>query len=106
VSTGFTITRIDITNPIGTVSYTPTSGAWTSGEVLITLTTSETITATPSGRTASGTNTYTKTYTANGSETVNFTDVAGNTGSVEVQVDWIVVPTPSVPNAPSTPSYG
>jgi hypothetical protein len=64
--------------------------------VVVTLTVSEAITATPSGRTLSGTNIYTKTYNTNGSETVNFTDIAGNAGEVDVNVTNIEKTAPTV----------
>jgi hypothetical protein len=65
---------------------------------VVTLTVSESITATPINRTLSGTNKYTRTYTANGSETVNFTDTAGNTGSVNVNVPNIDKTAPTISN--------
>jgi hypothetical protein len=77
---------LDTTKPTGTVTYNPVIGTRTSGSVVVTLTVGETITGTPNGRTSGGSNKYTKTYTVKGGETVNFSDVAGNTGSVSVNV--------------------
>jgi hypothetical protein len=77
---------VDNTKPTGSVTYSPVTGTRTSGSVAVTLTLSETITGMPSDRTSEGSNTYTKTYTVSGGETVNFSDMAGNTGSAIVNV--------------------
>jgi hypothetical protein len=95
---------VDTTAPTGTVTYNPTTGTRTSGSVIITLTMTEAITATPSGWATSGTNIYTRTYTANGSETVNFADTTGNTGSVNVNVPNIDKTAPTINNIALNPT--
>lgn len=61
------------------MNYNPAAGIRTNGNVEVTLTISKKITTISNGRSPNGVNTYTKTYTANGGETVNFADSAGNT---------------------------
>lgn len=75
---------LDVVAPTATPGYSTT--APTNGNVTITLTMSENIPGTISGWTKVDGTTFTKVYSVNGSETVNFTDAAGNPGSVNVTV--------------------
>ncbi len=84
------ISNIDKTPPTATVSYSTT--APTNQNVTATITPSETVTITNNG----GLSTY--TFTANGSFTFNFTDIAGNTGSVVATVNNIDKIPPAPPN--------
>ena len=84
----FTIV-IDNTAPT-TVSVVFSPATLTNQPVVATLTVSEAIN-TPSGWTSveGSTIVFTKSYTANTNETVNYTDLAGNSGSASVAIDWI-----------------
>ena len=76
VSETITISNIDKTAPTATVSYSTTST--TLGDVIATIIPSEPVTGD-----------LTHTFTSNGEYTFNFTDLAGNTGSVLAQVNNI-----------------
>jgi hypothetical protein len=87
----------DNTSPSATITYSPSStGTRTSGNVIVTLAISEQLTNITPGRTATGTNEYYKEYTGNALEIVEFEDLAGNTGSVKIDVANIDKKIPSV----------
>ncbi len=87
-STNSTITNIDASNPTATVSYSPAQTARTNKDVTVTLTADKDIN-TPSGWTKVNSKVYTKIYTANSSSMLDFTDTAGNAGSVNIAVTKI-----------------
>ncbi len=96
-----TVSNIDKTSPTATVSYSTT--APTNGDVIATITPSETVTITNNG----GLTTY--PFTANGSFTFNFIDAAGNTGSATATVANIDKTAPADPLIsinPTTPTSG
>jgi hypothetical protein len=73
----------------GTLSYTPPQSAGSADMVVVTLTLSSLGNVVTSGWDGAGL-TYTKLFTQNVSEVVEFVDVNGaNTGSVMVVIDWI-----------------
>lgn len=73
---------------IGAVEYTPQSLTNSNVEAKIIL--SEEITEITNGWVDDGSHkVFTKTYTANATDTVSFSDAAGNTGSIDVAVNWI-----------------
>jgi hypothetical protein len=51
---------------------------------------------------------FTRTFTANTTEMVNFIDLAGNAGSTGVLIDWIRTPAPqaSITYTPNTATSG
>lgn len=72
---------IDTIAPTATLEYSPSSGSWTSGNVLVTFTgESEPLT----GFDSTG-----YIFTGNGTHDVVFGDAAGNTGSITATVSWI-----------------
>lgn len=78
IKTATNTVRIDKTAPTATVSYDKTD--WTNGLVVATLNPSESVTVTNnSGKTS-------RTFTANGTFTFEFVDVAGNTGTAVATV--------------------
>lgn len=89
----------DKTAPTATVSYNITT--LTNSDVVATLVPSEAVTMTNNG----GSATY--TFTANGSFTFNFSDAAGNTGTVTATVSNIDKTAPSAPTliAPTDNTY-
>lgn len=91
VSDDFTVT-IDNTAPTGTFAYSHSNNL-TNQDVTVSLTTSEEV-QDIAGWTRTGTNTFTKVFTANGKFTVAFTDIAGNNGGANGEVKRIdkVVP--------------
>lgn len=73
---------------IGAVEYTPQS--LTNSDVEAKIILSEEITEITNGWVDDGSHkVFTKTYTANATDTVSFSDAAGNTGSIDVAVNWI-----------------
>ncbi|MFA6256572.1 MAG: immunoglobulin-like domain-containing protein, partial [Candidatus Absconditabacterales bacterium] len=84
-----TISNIDKILPSGTITYSPTSGALTSGDVIATLSGSEEIIITTNGG-ISG-----HTFTGNDTFLFEFTDLAGNTGETTATVTWIDKTNPS-----------
>jgi parallel beta-helix repeat protein len=97
------ISWIDKTAPTGSIHYGSTQP--TNGNVNAYLSTSEAV-QTPSGWTATdgtGQN-FKKKYTQNKTETVTFTDLAGNSGSANVEVTWIdkTAPTGTLSYDPAT----
>ena len=81
-----TVNWIDKIAPYATsLTYNPTGNSNTG--VVVTLITSENI-QTLSGWTGTGT-TRTKSYTTNTTETINFYDLVGNTGSTGINISWI-----------------
>jgi hypothetical protein len=91
---------IDTTAPTGTVGYSTTSP--TNGTVTATLTTSEPVTITNNG----GSATY--TFAANGSFKLEFKDAAGNTGSATATVNNInkAAPVGTIGYSTSGPTNG
>lgn len=83
---------IDNTAPTGTFAYSHSNNL-TNQDVTVSLTTSEEV-QDIAGWTRTGTNTFTKVFTANGKFTVAFTDIAGNNGGANGEVKRIdkVVP--------------
>jgi hypothetical protein len=77
---------LDTTGPTYSVSYSPSG--WTSGNVVATITTNESI-ETPSGWNKVSDTEYTKEYAANGSYTVTLQDKVGNTTTATVVIDNI-----------------
>jgi hypothetical protein len=98
----------DVTAPAAVVTYSPTIGTWTSGDVVVTLQMTEPGTVTSVGRTATGTNAYSKTYSSNSSEVIDFEDLVGNTGNAAVNVTNIDTTAPSISSSydPITPTNG
>lgn len=83
-STQAVVNWIDKVKPEGTISYSTTS--WTNQDVTATLTTTKVVTK-PSGWSGAATGTsFTKTYSANITETVSFSDLVTNTNSVTVSI--------------------
>ena len=86
--------NIDTVVPTATVEYSPSTT--TSGAVVATLTgASESIVISNN----SGSSTY--TFTASGSFTFEFVDLAGNTGSAVATVTWIDTTPPADTIAPN-----
>lgn len=81
------IKTLDITAPYGEATYAPDTP--TSGNVIVTITTNESV-KTPDGRDGTdGGTVFTKEYTINRSGSVEIEDIVGNTGSVDIEVNWI-----------------
>ncbi len=95
---------IDHTAPTATLSYSPNGPAWTKNSVTVTLTASEPIkqSALPGTWLKVSDTVYKKVYPVNAVQNVTLEDLAGNTGSVTVAIDWIdkVAPTAAI-NAPA-----
>ncbi len=91
---------VDKTSPVLSVSYSTTD--MTNQNVIVTLTTSEVVQGLD-GWTNIDSLTYTKTYEANAEETVNVTDIAGNTASANIVINNIdkVVPEATVTYQPT-----
>ncbi|MCX6823586.1 MAG: S8 family serine peptidase [candidate division SR1 bacterium] len=87
-----TVLWIDKIAPTATIVYTPGSGSVTSGNVIATISGSETIIVTNN----SGSNQY--TFTNTGTFTFTFKDLAGNTGIALATVSWIdkIAPTATI----------
>lgn len=93
-----TVSWIDRTPPTATVAYSTT--APTNGDVVATLNPSETVTVTNNG------GALTRTFSANGSFTFEFSDPAGNTGTATATVTNIDQLAPSVvPSISSGATY-
>ncbi|MDR2541350.1 MAG: hypothetical protein LBD11_06410 [Candidatus Peribacteria bacterium] len=91
--TGISIQNITNDKPIGLVSYSPNSA--TSGNVTAIIQVNKALASTPTGRNATGTNAYYKTYASNTGETLLLTDTAGNTGNVDVTIARIDTTNPT-----------
>jgi hypothetical protein len=96
-STGMTgsllaqVDRIDRELPqIDHLVYSPSSA--TSQPVLAVVTLNESGTMLTSGWIASGARSFLKYYTANATEEIFFSDLAGNVNSGVLKVDWIIPP--------------
>lgn len=103
-NTSIIIDWIDKDAPTATVSYSPST--LTNMDVVATLTTSEPVDAISGWSQVDSTH-YQKTYTANtsGDTTINFTDLAGNTGSTTVNISWIDKTVPVITVGSTTTSY-
>jgi hypothetical protein len=85
----FVIENIDKVQPKLTVSYSTTDP--TTGDVVVIVTSDKLLNEKelPDGFTKVGDNTYQKVFAANATETVVFTDAAGNEASAKIAIDWI-----------------
>ncbi len=88
---------VDTVAPTGTITYSTTT--LTNGNVVATLVPSETVIVTNNG----GSTNY--TFTANGTFTFNFRDLAGNTGSATAIVSNIDKTAPSITNVLADKEY-
>ncbi len=77
----WSVTWIDTTPPIGTLSYSTTGITNQSVTAILTLNESWSV--------LNNTGSFTYTFTGNGSFTFEYQDIAGNTGSVTASVTWI-----------------
>ncbi len=101
---------LDTVAPTGTLTYTPSGPASTNGNVLVTLETNEPIqqSSLPGIWTKHSDTEYQKSYAANASEEVMLEDLAGNTSTVTVVIDWIdttapvIAITDAIPNIDGT----
>ena len=93
--------------PEGTISYSTTN--WTNQDVVATLTTTKVVTK-PSGWSGAATGTsFTKSYSVNTTETVNFSDLVTNTNSANVSITNIDKTAPvcgSWSYSPTVPTSG
>jgi hypothetical protein len=96
-----TVNWIDKTLPqITNLTYTPDSA--TSGNVEVSITLNEA--GIMAGRSTSDNLTFTKIYSANVTETLNFTDVVGNANSTGIFINWIDKTLPVATNVSYSPS--
>ncbi len=100
-SSSYTFT-IDTVAPTATLSYTPAGPAWTKNNVTVTLTASEPIkqSALPGTWLKVSDTVYKKVFPANAVQNVALEDLAGNTGSATVTINWIdkIAPTYTITN--------
>jgi hypothetical protein len=98
-----TVSWINKSSVTGSVAYSPSTA--TSGNVLATLTLSESGTVQTLGWTQINSITYTKTYTGNiTSDIIVFENDYGTTGSQVVTINWIdkIAPTATITYTPNT----
>jgi len=82
------VNRIDRTSPY-VVDASYASATATNQDVLVTLTMSESVQAIAGWTRGSGGTVFSKSYSHNESESLLFYDIAGNTGTYRVEIDWI-----------------